>query len=467
MKVVNSLARYLQARGLLSDEEFAELRRKGFLERHQSKDWSDYDLDFDDSREIYADDDPAPPAAVERVAAPGKTRRGKKPVRPGGGLPELEIAATGLLPVLDKRIERLKPLAGELGLGAKVSEWPRLFQEIDSLLLAAALRTTLTSGKLKFADLWGIISEDSWQSLQPAERPGGPAWSAWRVLLASPDGRVATGYRWILRHTPVREVFRRMGMQRTLASACAVVFREQPDLLWRAASRPLHDAGFLALSFAYTAAVNRQRDLSHKTELPADLRFSAGSVERDVVTMYGAPGVRWVRRWTRGDPPRCVYGSKGALELQDAESRKVFLHAHDGGEDWIPAFSPCGGFIAATRQNEFRLWTSDGQAVLRRVCSSPQPYAVEYSASGDAVWAIDGHGTCWSFPIHRLETPPESRTPAGELPGRETVMQAWTVARRLETIDATLWLPILALIPATDAAVRLTYRDLGLLAPRV
>jgi WD40 repeat protein len=168
--------------------------------------------------------------------------------------------------------------------------------------------------------------------------------------------------------------------------------------------------------------------------------------------------------------PHAAFGTWGQLELLEnpySKAGPLFLHSKDGFGDWIPAFSPCGGFLSAARRNEFRMWTIDGAALHRRLFSIPQPFAVQYSPEGHTVWIADDDGTFWRIAVDALQPPANARVPAWELPRPEVLMQAWTLAQRVGSIDAGDWLPLLAAVCTAPVLSRFTYSDLGLLAPSI
>jgi len=326
MKVVESLAHYLFCRGLVSSEDLAELRRRGFLppedlyERDHRDFWEDREPEW--WEEFAGEAHPRAPEDGTRPAA--KPRSGGKRRRSAPSLPELEASLRGLLPSLEAGVARLRPLAGELGAGPEPSDWPRQLQSAAAERFEEAIRETLAGGRLKFDDLWCVVSEDRWHNLRPSQPPGGPAWSAWRALVTSPDGRVATAYRWILRSDPASRVFHCMQLQRTLVRAVAAVFRDDPDVLWRAVTRPFHEAGFLALSFSYTAEANRSRGVPIRAAFQADLPerpcFALGADDRVAIATPGG-GVRVSRA-----------GGVPVKVLDEAPGRIEALAFHPGGD---------------------------------------------------------------------------------------------------------------------------------------
>jgi len=225
MKVIHQLIDYFHSHGALTKSQLAYLRQQGF--------WPGNGGNVEENPAAPVGPEPAeaPDAFAEDLAVQARARTAPRRCR-SSGLPGAAPAIgnlcrrlAGLTVHWDEPLHGFVRLARGLQPCASWAEAVVVLRGAATGLLTAAIREALDTGALTLAALDRALDLHDYRAgvVQPSDRS--PAANAYRALLTVPDWRESGKHAWILRHSPVDQVFNLIQAKQAVLGALANLYQ--------------------------------------------------------------------------------------------------------------------------------------------------------------------------------------------------------------------------------------------------
>jgi hypothetical protein len=248
MKVLHQIIDYLRGRGLLTQEQLADLASQGILR------WD----------EVYSEP-PEPPAEADEDSSWLRKEEIEEPAERRGA--RCRRGASGArVPLLrpEELCQRLREgfggwratLDSLVALDSSAGGWEQVTVAIRNAAtddLLASLAAALRGHSLTLACLWEALQLDGYREILSGPESHGPTGAAYRALLAAPDLSGLGRYSALVREPEVAAVVNLMRAQRRLLQACGELLRRQPDLVAAAIRRDAGVPAYWAFVLLYSA----------------------------------------------------------------------------------------------------------------------------------------------------------------------------------------------------------------------
>ena len=236
------LARAFEADGVLSPEQIAFLRQRGFLHTPRHSEPEDYEEDRRRAARFELEDrdnelDDLGVRSIRRSpAGRGRTRHLQ------------DWSAHDLASHLGTQLEavgsRLLPLAHLAPEADTWSETLVVLRGLDCDERRRRMAIALDSGFLTFAELWDVLALETFR--EPIAEASGPAYRAFRAALQAADHEQIPGkYASILAHEEIALIYQLTCVQRLLHQTAGRIWIESPRLIARCLRQSPHRVGLL------------------------------------------------------------------------------------------------------------------------------------------------------------------------------------------------------------------------------